>query len=435
MTEHVLSVLPALRSTVSSDCDILHDSQDALFQERLARWTDIDKKVPAAIVLPRSKDDCLNTVRWALASSISFVPACGGHSQWSTIGREGIIIDLSRYADVRIDAERQTATVVGGVLSKQHRPLGHGNTVGAIPYFLGGGISITSSITGFGSDQILSTRLITASGELGAGQVFGLVLELTVKAYPLRLLRKQRGLIWAGLFVFPPERAEEISLAMKPLLDDGKYDTAGAIMVQAPPPHRTPSLVISTRYIGEESPQIPFQALYALNPASATGEKIPVQNANDHREALCAKDGFKRFGIAGLHCFHVAAFLQTVEVWKKLMDECPDAISTGFRFQWQSRLIPLPKYESANSLHDIRYWQNHLLWHTDEKSRDRVEMYNDMCIALMRVEDGDEYVDFMNGTRSGPLHRRYSGPTRLAMMRQLKTEWDGRGVFTRQLLD
>ena len=67
--------------------------------------------------------------------------------------------------------------------------LGNGNTVGAIPYFLGGGASITSGLTGFGSDQIISARVVTAKGDLltvaenqhsdllwairGAGQFFG----------------------------------------------------------------------------------------------------------------------------------------------------------------------------------------------------------------------------------------------------------------------
>ena len=118
MSDHVLSQLPALQAVVTADCQILHNPRDPEFQKRLARWTDIDRKVPAAIVLPRSEEDCLNTVRWALNASIPFVPKSGGHSPWSTIGVEGIIIDLTFYTGVHVNADG-TATIVGGILAKQ----------------------------------------------------------------------------------------------------------------------------------------------------------------------------------------------------------------------------------------------------------------------------------------------------------------------------
>lgn len=63
MSDHVLSRIPVLQGAVAGDCEILHDSNDGRFQQRLARWTDIDRKVPAAIVLPRTENDCLKTVR------------------------------------------------------------------------------------------------------------------------------------------------------------------------------------------------------------------------------------------------------------------------------------------------------------------------------------------------------------------------------------
>lgn len=58
-------------------------------------------------------------MQWALKLSIPLVPKSGGHSPWSTIGTEGIIIDLSLYSDVRVDAGARTATVIGSVLAKE----------------------------------------------------------------------------------------------------------------------------------------------------------------------------------------------------------------------------------------------------------------------------------------------------------------------------
>jgi hypothetical protein len=82
--------------------------------------------------------------------------------------------------------------------------LGNGNPIGSIPYFLGGGVAVATSITGYGSDQIISARMIDAKGNIvevteekepdllfalrGAGQFFGLVTELVIKAHPFAAL-------------------------------------------------------------------------------------------------------------------------------------------------------------------------------------------------------------------------------------------------------
>jgi hypothetical protein len=63
MSNHLLAQLPSLRTAVSAKCEILHDSQDHVFQKYLARWSNINLKPPGAIVLPRFEDDCLKIVR------------------------------------------------------------------------------------------------------------------------------------------------------------------------------------------------------------------------------------------------------------------------------------------------------------------------------------------------------------------------------------
>lgn len=43
----------------------------------------------------------------------------GGHSAWSTIGSDGIIIDLSLYKAIEVYAESGTAIIKGSILSKE----------------------------------------------------------------------------------------------------------------------------------------------------------------------------------------------------------------------------------------------------------------------------------------------------------------------------
>ena len=46
-----------LKPVVGPDCDILVDASDAKFQEYAKRWSDIDRKTPAAILLPTSEKE------------------------------------------------------------------------------------------------------------------------------------------------------------------------------------------------------------------------------------------------------------------------------------------------------------------------------------------------------------------------------------------
>lgn len=252
--------------------------------------------------------------------------------------------------------------------------MGNGNVVGVTGYALGGGSAITNPLTGFGSDQIISARLITAKAELleitedqqpdllwairGAGHFFGVVTELVITAYPFSHLGTEDGTIWSGAFVFPLDQAKEVAPVMDALMADSRYGTSGLVMVAAPPPTRKPSLVIAARHIGDPArAKEAYQPLYDLKPLVANGCQVPIQNASDGREAFNANGSFKRFGIVGLRRFDIDRFLQTVEVWRQLVDECPDALSTSFNFQWDSRPVNNPEFDSAMCLHDIRYWQ------------------------------------------------------------------------------
>ncbi|MCJ1405309.1 hypothetical protein MMC11_008536 [Xylographa trunciseda] len=455
----------ALRVVVAADCEILTDTADAAFRECLKRWTDIDRKTTGGDCSPENRTGYSDNRAFFLVvrrfDGWLKVRTAGGHSEWSPIGSDGVVVDLSRYSSIQVDAEAQTATLRGSVLSKEvavrlaeaglFTALGNGNAVGAIPYFLGGGASITTSTTGYGSDQIVSARLATAKGDLvdvteqshpdllwairGAGQFFGLITQLVVRAHPLTALGNDKGVIWAGSFVFPLDRAKEVALVMKDLMDDSSHATAGLMMIMAPPPARKPSLVIAARYIGDpDNAKEVYKPLFDLQPLIAAGGEVPIQNTSDGREAIGAKGDFKRFGAVGLRRFDVKAFLEIIPLWKEMIAECADAINTAFNFQWDSRPPKKPDFESAMSLHGIRYWQNNLIWHTDPKNRSKVDEYNDKSILIMRGPDQTEWADFQNGTRIGPIELRYRGEAKLERLEHLKKEWDPTGVFTPQLL-
>ena len=180
-----------------------------------------------------------------------------------------------------------------GVLTYIHSALCNGNVVEVTGYLLGGGSAITNSITGFGSDHIISARLVTTQGELldvnedlqpvllwalrGAGYFFGIVARLVVKAYPRSLPGSEDGTIWSGSSVFPLERAKELGVVMESLMIDNRYASSGLIMTMAPPPARKPSLVISARFTGDPvNAKASYKPLFDLKPLVANGTQVLI---------------------------------------------------------------------------------------------------------------------------------------------------------------
>ena len=121
---------------------VILTESDPRFAAALERWTDIDRKVPAVVVQPANERDvavlvsqyppsqCLAMalqlltyylvvqVSEAHAAGVPFVPATGGHSQWSTV-EDGMVIDMSRYKETMVDPEGHIVAVRGGVLMKE----------------------------------------------------------------------------------------------------------------------------------------------------------------------------------------------------------------------------------------------------------------------------------------------------------------------------
>jgi hypothetical protein len=129
------------------------------------------------------------------------------------------------------------------------------------------------------------------------------------------------------------------------------------LMTAKPAPHRIPSLIVSVGLLGDEDPSQVFSALYALHPTTSMGSDVPIANAGAANDALNAHGDFKRFGQAGFREFSTERFLQTIGIWERLVDECPDAVDSSFNLAWFSRPVKRPAFESAMGVHDIRFWQ------------------------------------------------------------------------------
>ncbi|KAL4888989.1 D-lactate dehydrogenase [Aspergillus ambiguus] len=166
---------------------------------------------PLAIVQPQSPTDVTALVKYARSNSLPFTVRVGGHNlEGSTLVEDALLIDLRALTAVTVAPDRKSATVQGGILQVElakklwadglATPTGAIPSVGYVGWATYGGYGPFSSHWGLGVDQILGATIVNAEGDIvkadesllqgirGAGGLYGIIIDLTVKVYPLTSL-------------------------------------------------------------------------------------------------------------------------------------------------------------------------------------------------------------------------------------------------------
>ena len=200
---------------------------------------------PAVIVVADCEQDVVHAVRHARAHGLKVTVRSGGHSWYGVHLRDGgLLLDLSRLREIRVDAEGRTATVQSGVVGAEvydalaehglFFPVGHGPDVGLAGFLLGGGYGWNSCHLGPACFSILAVDVVTADGVLvhcdesrntgflwaarggGHGQ-FGVITR-----FHLRLYEPPRAIV-RSVQVYPKEMAGRVARWMTevgPRLED-----------------------------------------------------------------------------------------------------------------------------------------------------------------------------------------------------------------------
>ncbi|KUJ18388.1 D-lactate dehydrogenase [Mollisia scopiformis] len=186
------------------------------------------KSNPPIIVRPQKAEDVGLLVQYAKSQGIKFAVRTGGHSLFGLSTIDGAMtIDMRDITYVHIEQGKKLAKVGGGTLQGDlatalHKeglatPTGSVPSVGYVGWAAYGGYGPLSAQFGLGADQIVAAKIVDPSGKIveaddkllrgirGAGGIFGIIVEITVKVYPLNK-------ILAGNLIFA---SQDISEAFK----------------------------------------------------------------------------------------------------------------------------------------------------------------------------------------------------------------------------
>lgn len=131
---------------------------------------------PVGIAVCVSPQDAAACVRWARKTGVPFAVRSGGHSYAGFSTSDGLVIDVKGMRAVSVDPATGTATVAGGASNADvaealtpygvYFPGGRCPSVGVSGLTLGGGWGFSCRHLGMTCDNLLSTEMVTAEGEI-----------------------------------------------------------------------------------------------------------------------------------------------------------------------------------------------------------------------------------------------------------------------------
>lgn len=164
--------------------------------------------IPLAVVRPQTADNVATLVSYCIGNGIQFTIRTGGNNIYGlSCAQDALMIDMRDIDYISIDETKSSVTVGGGILQAKLAtvlaeeglvtPTGSLGFLGLVGWSTYGGYGPLASKYGLGLDNILAAKVVNAKGEVvaadkellkgirGAGGAFGVIVELTVKVYPL----------------------------------------------------------------------------------------------------------------------------------------------------------------------------------------------------------------------------------------------------------
>lgn len=207
---------------------------DPGYEAACTPWNVAVTQRPAAVAVPTSAEEVVEMVRAAVGAGLRIVPQSTGHGAGPLVGRlEGaVLLRLSDFTGVTVDAERRVARIVGATLwgdvaeaaGAHGLAVMHGSSpdVAAAGYSLGGGLSWYARKHGLACNRLVAVDVVLADGTLvradaehhpdlfwalrGGGGSFGVVTAVEIELLPY-------ADAYAGLMAWDGSRAAEVCRA------------------------------------------------------------------------------------------------------------------------------------------------------------------------------------------------------------------------------
>ena len=230
---------------------------DEGYDEARKVWNGHFDRRPGLVALCRSVADVQAAVDFGRENGLTVAVRSGGHSaQGYGTWDDALVIDLAQMKDIEVDPDTCTVRAQAGLTwgefdaATQEHGLavtgGRFSTTGIAGLTLGSGSGWLERRCGLTLDNLLSAEIVTADGRVltasaeenpdlfwalrGGGGNFGIVTSFTYRLHQIG------PIIYGGMMVCLPDRAEEILRFLREYMADAPDDLGlGLAFISAPP--------------------------------------------------------------------------------------------------------------------------------------------------------------------------------------------------------
>ncbi|KAH7084837.1 hypothetical protein BKA63DRAFT_401906 [Paraphoma chrysanthemicola] len=339
------------QGSITSDLNGLISAGSKASIELRARWSLYNAPMPAVVVNVTTEKDVATVVKYCTKNKINFLAQNGGNGWAKTfnLGSTGVLINLSGLNAVTFSGDKKQATIGGGAIIGDVIPAanaagalvitGNCNCVGAVGALLGGGYGNIMGEVGFGVDNIISLRVVLASGEIvnvsktsnpdlfwamrGAGPNFGVVVSVTVNSSPATETDRTA---WINNLFFTPDKLEQVAQTMQdlPLTPEQRVYL---VLTSSGPPLNEPSILITgfLRKGTEETGRAAFAPFYALGPVLNTSAVTPYGGWNAANDGFCAREDRKPAYSTTINNMQAKKWPEIWELYKEFQAKGPNS--------------------------------------------------------------------------------------------------------------
>ncbi|RYP92061.1 hypothetical protein DL770_001839 [Monosporascus sp. CRB-9-2] len=435
---------------------------DATFANLTSRWREWQAPEIAAVVQAAVEGDVQEAVRYANEHGIPFIARSGGHGATEALAsaKGAIQIDFRNLNQVKISQDGSSAMIGGGATVKQvvGTLMGSGKQavtgicecVGISAPILGGGHGWLQGQYGLLADQVISARLVLASGDAitvsedsnpdlfwairGAGHNFGLVTEWKYRIHDVKNPK------WSyEIFVFSGDKLEAL------------YDLTNEMLKSQPPEAIHWTYIIKVAEIDPNHPIIWYAIIYDGPVSEAREYAKPIRDIGpmtvDAGEATipdlaaltfqsedgpgCAKGLTSLRYPVGLKSYNTAAVRKVYEQIDDTFRETPELAGSFFLlegYSTQGVQAVDPRSTAFPHRSDEILVTSYLLYQPNATIDPLAQAFGQKLRDYL-LEGSDDpsrlraYVNYANGDES--VQEVYGWEEwRLEKLRKLKAQWD-----------
>ena len=429
---------------------------DAGYEDARRVFNGMIDRYPALIARCTNHFDVAAAIQHAREEEVPIAVYGGGHSVTGHgVCDDGVVIDLRGMKGITVNPETRLVRAQPGLtwgefdLATQAHGLavtgGRVTSTGIGGLALGSGSGWLERKYGLTCDNLIGAEVVLADGSIieaseeadsdlfwairGGGGNFGVVTRFDFKAHPVG------PLLYAGMLMFPHERAGEVVRAYREFMESASDDIGGAAaFISAPPEPFVPEPVQGKPVLGvvvvytgahEDGPEA-FRPLLDLEPAVALVDGMPYTAVQQLLDPACP---------SGMRNYWTADFMA------ELPDEGIDRIvaATAGVPSPLTQVIVMPSGGAIARVSDQAMafgerdaaWNVHFLgmWPDAADDEANISWIRELSSAMKPYTTGGVYLNFLGADEGRDRIRDGFGRMKYSRLQALKDRYDPDNVF------